>query len=58
MFVINPAWTLKTNLNKQMFMLRVDRRERALSVFWLKNISAELLHTPFAFLMKFSILLS
>lgn len=42
MFVINQAWTLKTNI-KQMFMLRMDRREKALSVFWLKNISAELL---------------
>lgn len=49
MFVINQAWTLKTNVNKQMFMLRVDRREGALSVFWLKNISAELFTYSFCF---------
>lgn len=59
MFVINQARTLKTNLNKQMFMLRMDSGERTSAMFWLKNISAELLHTPFAvFLIKFSILLS
>lgn len=31
-------------------MLRMDGGEGALAMFWLKNISAELLYIPFAFL--------
>lgn len=48
-FVVNQAWTLKTDLNKQMFMLGINSGEQAFAMFWLKNISAGHSHTSFPF---------